>query len=124
MLLGSGGGFLAGGGGLLDSVPTAGVATLVTVPAGAIVGATAGAVVGRLTGQTITNALFSKSEGAFRGDKQNTRDPDHARLMKEFKPDRRQQTRLHEQIGKQKKSSDLDYDELRQIFVDVVGRRP
>gem|GEM_PF-4207082 len=45
--------------------------------------------------------------------------------MKEFRPDRRQRTRIHEEIAKQKKGSgDLEYDDLRQIFIDITGRNP
>jgi hypothetical protein len=45
--------------------------------------------------------------------------------MKEFNPDRREQTRIHEEIAKQKRGGgDLDYDDLRQIFVDVVKPKP
>jgi RHS repeat-associated protein len=123
--VGSTAGFIAGGGaGALAAAPTAELAAPVSVPAGAIAGAATGAVAGKLAGEAITNVLFSKRGGDFRGGKQSTRDPDHERLMKEFKPDRRQETRIHEEIGKQKKGGTLDYDDLRQIFIDVMGRRP
>ena len=117
---------VGGGGGALTAVPTGGLAAPVTVPAGAIAGAGIGGVAGKLTGEAITNALFSKGGGReLRGGRQSQRDPDHDRLMKEFRPDRRQRTRIHEEIAKQKKGSgDLEYDDLRQIFIDITGRNP
>jgi len=126
-ILGSGAGFtLGGGGGLLASIPTLGLAAPVTVPAGAIAGAAVGGVAGKLTGEAITNALFAKGAGReFRGGSQSQRDPDHDRLMKEFSPTRREQTRIHEEIARQKRgSSNLEYDEMRQIFLDIVKRSP
>ena len=123
--VGAVGGFLGGGGaGALAAVPTAGLAAPLTVPAGAVEGALVGAVAGRLAGSVISNALFSKDGGEFRGGRQSTRDSDHRRLMKEFDPTREERTRIHEEISKQKRGGDLDFDELRQIFTDIVKRRP
>ena len=122
-LLGSTAGFAAGGGaGLLAAAPTGGLAAPVTVPAGAVAGAAAGAVAGKLAGEMITSVLFSKGEGEFRGGRQSTRDADYARLRKEFNPDREQRTRIHEEIAKRKQGRpELDIDELREIFEEIVG---
>ena len=107
---------------MIAAAPTAELAAPITVTAGAAAGIAAGGIAGKLAGEAITNVLFSKDGGEFRGGKQSTRDPDHERLMKEFKPDRRQETRIHEEIGKQ--GGHLGFDDLRQIFIDIVGKRP
>ena len=116
------GGMLGGGGGLL-----AGPGAVVASPALAVSGMAVGATAGLAAGNWVDNAFFSKGGrdsdgGGFRGGKQSQRDPDHERLMKEFDPDRRQQTRIHEEIAKQRKGpGKLDPDDLRQIFIDIVG---
>jgi RHS repeat-associated protein len=117
------GGIAGGGSGLLT-----GPGAVVATPAGAIAGMSAGASIGAAAGEAIDQVFFSKSDrggkgSEFRGGKQSQRDPDHARLMREFNPNREQRTRIHEEIAKQKKGGgDLDYDDLRQIFVDIVGK--
>ncbi|CAN5821716.1 hypothetical protein BH11GEM2_BH11GEM2_05770 [soil metagenome] len=116
------GGIAGGGAGLLT-----GPGAIVASPAGAITGMAAGGAMGAAAGEMMDQVFFSKGgrgdEGtAFRGGKQSQRDPDHARLMKEFNPSREQRTRIHEEIAKQKKGSDLDYGDLRQIFTDIVGK--
>jgi hypothetical protein len=122
---GSLGGFAAGGGGGALLAVVTGGAALPVVPAAAYAGAASGAAGGLAAGKLVTDHLFAKSAREFRGGTQKQRDPDHAQLMKEFKPTRSQQTRIHEEIGRQKRGSgDLHPDELRQIFVDVVGPRP
>jgi hypothetical protein len=43
--------------------------------------------------------------------------------MDEFKPTRDQRDLIHREIGKQKRGArNLEYDELRQIFIDIVGK--
>ena len=124
-LLGSGAGFIAGGGaGLLTSAPTGGLAAPLTVPIGAMMGAAVGGVTGKLAGEAITNVLFSKGEGEFRGGRQTSRDADHARLMREFNPDKAQRARIHREIGKRKQGRDkLDGDELREVFEEIMGEQ-
>ena len=59
-MLGSVAGFgLGGGGGLLASAPSAGLAAPVTVPAGAVAGGALGAATGKLAGAAITGLLFA-----------------------------------------------------------------
>ncbi|HJP59598.1 MAG TPA: RHS repeat-associated core domain-containing protein, partial [Gemmatimonadaceae bacterium] len=116
------GGIAGGGAGLF-----AGPAAVAAAPAGAYAGMAAGATIGGAAGELVDRLFFSRGgrggKGSeFRGGKQSDRDPDHARLMKEFNPTREQRTRIHEEIAKQKKGGDLDYDELRQIFIDIVGK--
>jgi hypothetical protein len=79
-----------------------------------------------LAGEAITSALFAREHGRdFRGGKQGVRDPAHRRLMAEFQPTREQRTAIHEAIAKEKQGGpDLSYDDLRQIFIDIVGKRP
>ena len=124
-ILGSGAGFIAGGGaGLLASAPTGGLAAPVTVTAGAATGAVAGGVAGKLAGEALTSLLFSKRDGEFRGGSQSARDPEHARLMREFRPDKAQRERIHREIAKRKKGNqDLDADELREVFEEIIGEQ-
>lgn len=124
-ILGSGAGFIAGGGaGLVASAPTGGLAAPITVTAGAATGVVAGGLAGKLAGEALTNVLFSKRDGEFRGGSQTARDPAHARLMQEFRPDKAQRARIHREIAKRKKGNrDLDADELREVFEEIVGEQ-
>jgi len=124
-ILGSGAGFLGGGGGgLLASVPTGGLAAPLTVPAGAIAGAAVGGVAGKLTGQAITNILFSKGESAeigqaiesAMGKKSNT------------EPNRRGVGRYCEECkregitGKKNSRGDFTFEELKTRVREFFGR--
>jgi hypothetical protein len=122
---GSLGGFAAGGGGgALLAVATGGAASPL-VPAAAYAGAAAGAAAGLAAGKRLTDALFAKSDGELRGGKQKYRDRDFMRLKDEFAISDSERDAIHLEIGKQKKGAgNLEYDELRNIFIDITGRNP
>ncbi len=120
-------GFVAGGGAGLAAGPAAVAAS----PAMAAAGAAVGGILGAVAGDVVDNVFFSRrSDGGssgtgLRGGSQRDRDPDYIRLQKEFKPSREERTRIHEEITKQKQGrQNLDYDELREIFTDIVKRKP
>lgn len=123
-------GFAAGGGGgALFALVTAGV-TSPAIPATSWAGAVNGGAAGLAVGQLVTNTLFSQDGGrgssgnTLRGGSQSDRDPDYVRLLRERNPSRRQRTRIHEEIRKRKQGrSNLDSDELQEVFDQIMGPR-
>lgn len=123
-LIGTGIGFILGGGsGLLEAGVSGGALAPVAV-AQTAASTTAGAAVGRAFGELVSRVLnfVRGDDDQFRGGSKASRDPDYERLLNKYNPTRAQRGRIHQLIENAKKGKkNLDADELDEIFEDVVG---